>query len=287
MVQLPKEIMEWFKKWSVKIRRSSAYYPQSNGRAEAGVKSMKRLLSGNVGSKGSIHTDRVAEALLQYRNTPLRGNKRSPAQLALGREIRDTIPLQQTRYKINAGWHHDLRERERCMSKTNDEMIKKSCNNKVLRELVSGDEVLCQNERTKKWDRSGIVVEQKGFRQYVIKIDGSGRISLRNRKHLQKVVHGNEPTVQVPINNNQDIVQDQEEPSTSNTPNRTPVREHVVTRQEIGEDLDSDQSNQPSDPKGVRDHYPQPHVLRRSVRSTRNAKLLRFADQYDKYYLKK
>ena len=63
---------EWLKKWGVKIRQSSAYYPQSNGRAEAGVKSLKRLLMSNTGTNGTINTDAVAHALLQYRNTPLR-----------------------------------------------------------------------------------------------------------------------------------------------------------------------------------------------------------------------
>jgi hypothetical protein len=38
------EITEWLESWGTKVRKSSAYYPQSNGRAEAGVKSLKRLL---------------------------------------------------------------------------------------------------------------------------------------------------------------------------------------------------------------------------------------------------
>ena len=63
----------------VEVRSSSAYFPQSNGRAEAGVKSMKRLLMGNLGPKGYIDNDRVAKALLQYRNTPFRVGSASPA----------------------------------------------------------------------------------------------------------------------------------------------------------------------------------------------------------------
>ena len=90
------EIKEWLKRWGTTIRKSSAYYPQSNGRAEAGVKSLKRLLVENTGVKGSIHTDGVAQALLQYRNTPLRDIDKSPAELALGRELRVTLsPYQQ------------------------------------------------------------------------------------------------------------------------------------------------------------------------------------------------
>ena len=37
----------------------------------------------------------------------------------------------------------------------------------------------------KAWNRSGIVVERKGFGQYQVKLDGSGRLSLRTRAHLK------------------------------------------------------------------------------------------------------
>ena len=54
---------------------------------------MKHLLKGNTGRKGAIDTDKVAQDLLQYRNTPLRGINKSPAELALGRSLRDTASL--------------------------------------------------------------------------------------------------------------------------------------------------------------------------------------------------
>ena len=191
------EIVDWLKSWKVNVRLSSAYYPQSNGRAEVGVKSMKRLLKGNLGRAGSIKTDGVAEALLQYRNTPLRGVDKSPAELALGRILRDTIPIQQARYKVDPQWYHNLRKRERSMAKSNKIMSLKHDNKKPLKELYVGDMVLCQNTRSLKWDRSGVIVEVGKFRQYSVKLDGSGRISLRNRKHLQKIVVTNEPPVNV------------------------------------------------------------------------------------------
>ena len=36
-------------------RQSSAYYPKSNGRVEAAVKTMKRVICGNTGRQGSIN----------------------------------------------------------------------------------------------------------------------------------------------------------------------------------------------------------------------------------------
>ena len=37
-----------------------------------------------------------------------------------------------------------------------------------------------------KWDKTGVVVEVKQHDQYVIRVDGSGRVTLRNRKFLRK-----------------------------------------------------------------------------------------------------
>ena len=183
------EITNWLSSWGVTHTRvSSAYYPQSNGRAEISVKSLKRLLEGNTGPRGSISNDNVAKALMQLRNTPHRDGSGSPAELALGRCIRDTLPLPQHRYKINPNWARSLHEREIYMQKQSQHIKQKYDEKaKTLKPLVVGDSVLSQNVRTKKWDKSGVIMEIKGFRQYLVKMDGSGRLSLRNRRHLQKV----------------------------------------------------------------------------------------------------
>ena len=74
----------WLANWGTDVHQSSAYYLQSNGRAEAAVKSLKRLLRGNTVRNGNINTDGVARALLQYRNIPLQGVNKSAAELAVG-----------------------------------------------------------------------------------------------------------------------------------------------------------------------------------------------------------
>ena len=83
---------EFLKSWS-EHRLSSAYNPQSNGRAEVTVKTMKRLLSNNVGTDGSLNSDTVTRAMLQLRNTPEGDSGLSPVQILLGRTLRDTLPL--------------------------------------------------------------------------------------------------------------------------------------------------------------------------------------------------
>ena len=57
------------KVWGIKHRQSSAYNPQSNGRAEVGVKSMKRLLMKSTDADGNLDTDAVMRGMLQICNT--------------------------------------------------------------------------------------------------------------------------------------------------------------------------------------------------------------------------
>ena len=60
---------------------------------------------------------------------------------------------------------------------------------RVLPPLAIGNCVRMQNlvgPYPTKWDRTGIVVEVRQFDQYVVRVDGSGRVTLRNRKHLRQ-----------------------------------------------------------------------------------------------------
>lgn len=55
--------------------------------------------------------------------------------------------------------------------------------------LTVGDTVHIQNQiglYPRKWDKSGVVVEVRQFDQYLVRVDGSGRLTLRNRKFLRK-----------------------------------------------------------------------------------------------------
>ena len=69
---------------------------------------------------------------------------------------------------------------------------------KQLKPLQVGDLVRIQNQfrpHPLKWDRTGVIVEVKQHDQYVVKIDGSSRSTLRNRKFLRRYerspVHNN------------------------------------------------------------------------------------------------
>ncbi len=179
------EMQDFFRRWGVRVRVSSAHYPQSNGRAEAAVKSAKRMLRLNIGPTGSLDTDKLSAALLQYHNTPLRGADSSPAQLATGRHLRDGVPTARCNYKVDQHWRRALRRRELAMARSGDERVERQGPVRTLEPLSPGSRVWVQNQMTKVWDRSGVVAEALPHRQYTVRLDGSGRLSLRNRRHLR------------------------------------------------------------------------------------------------------
>lgn len=178
------EMATFFRRWGVSVRISSAHYPQSNGRAEAAVKTAKRIIRANTGGGGSLDSDKTSIAILQYLNTPLREIGKSPAQLATGRRLRDGVPTARQHYKVDRHWRQTLRKRELQMAKMQKDLENvDTC--RRLPPLQTGARVRVQDQASKRWDRTGIITETLPHRQYTVKLDGSGRLSLRNRKHLK------------------------------------------------------------------------------------------------------
>jgi hypothetical protein len=92
------ELNNFLKTCGVEKRLSSAYYPQSNGRAEAAVKTMKRILTTNIPPSGSLDTDEVAKALLLHRNTPLKTSVYHLQNCCLHKNVIYRVPLIKTLY---------------------------------------------------------------------------------------------------------------------------------------------------------------------------------------------
>ena len=176
--------------WKVKHRITSVANPHANCRAEVAVKTVKRMLMDNTGPNGSLNTDKFQRAMLTYRNTIDPATKASPALIIFGRPIRDAIPIPLGRYCPHSTWRELLEYREKALAQRHcREHEKWSEHTHLLTPLRVGDNVYIQNlvgNHKKKWERTGVVVEVKQFHQYVVKVDGSGRVTLRNRQHLRK-----------------------------------------------------------------------------------------------------
>lgn len=175
------------KEWDIRKRQSSAYYAQSNGRAEAAVKSIKRLLLGNIDScTGKIDTGDAARAILTHRNTPASDTGLSPAMALFGRPIRDHLP-QAFSQPLSMEWQRIADARDAALAKRH---IMHSTG-RDLKPLGVGDSVQIQSQtgsRPTKWLNTGIIAEVLPNRQYKVVTDGSRRVALRNRKHLKKIL---------------------------------------------------------------------------------------------------
>ena len=195
----------FLKAWRVNQRFSSVAFPHANTRAEVGVKTVKRMLIDNTDSKGSLDTDAFQRAMLQYRNTPDRDTGLSPAMVLFGRPIRDFIPIHPGKYRPHPTWRETLQSREEALRNRHMKDSERLSEHTVtLPPLKVGDYVRIQNQvgpHPTKWDKTGIVIEVRQFHQYVIRVDGSGRVTLRNRRFLRRytpVVERN-PVVSLPL----------------------------------------------------------------------------------------
>ena len=176
--------------WGVSHRLTSVANPHGNCRAELAVKTVKRMLMDNTSPNGSLDVDKFQRAMLIYRNSVDPETKASPALIVFGRPIRDPIPIPMGRYCPHTTWRETLVHREHALAKRHSrEHEKWQEHTRVLPALRVGDHVYIQNmvgNHPKRWERTGTVVEVRQYHQYVIKVDGSGRLTLRNRQHLRK-----------------------------------------------------------------------------------------------------
>ena len=132
--------------------------------------------------------------MLQLRNTPDPDCKLSPAQIIFGRPLRDSLSFVNRLEKYSnphvlLTWRQAWKAKEEAprsrITRTTESLRDHS---RPFHPLAPGDRVFIQNQQGNnptKWDRSGIVVESLGNDQYKIKVDGSGRLTLRNRRFLR------------------------------------------------------------------------------------------------------
>ena len=189
------EFLDMAARYGIAHRKSSAYNPHANARAEIGVKTIKRMVEKKMRG-GDIEGDHFTRAILTYRNTRHAETGISPAEAVFGRQTRGFLPFHRTK---NAGeimkqaeyWKEKMEKRELALEKISErEEERWSRQTKPLHQLESGDNVAVQNgcgNEPKRWDKRGTIINYKGNDQYLVKVDGSGRLTSRNRKHLKRL----------------------------------------------------------------------------------------------------
>ena len=191
----------FLKNWSVHHRLSSVAFPHSNCRAELAVKQVKRIITSNISPSGSLDVDSFHRAILSYRNTIDPVTKFSPALAVFGRQMRDGLPVLPGKYNPHITWRELLEHREKAMAQRHVAHHEAwSEHTKKLPALPVGSKVFIQNQvgnNPRRWERTGTVMEVKDYDQYNVKVDGTGRLTLRNRRFLRSF----SPIVRTPPTN--------------------------------------------------------------------------------------
>ena len=183
------EMTDFCRRWGVQQRISSSYFPTSNKRAEVGVKSSKRLIQDNIKPNGDLDTEKFSRALLIHRNTPDPSTNMSPAMIVFGRQLRDHIPAPIGDFHPRKEWQELHRKREEAFCHRHVKLMEdKSRHTSKLKQLSPQDKVYIQDQKgrtPRRWNRTGVVLELLPHNSVLVKVDGSGKITKRNRQFLR------------------------------------------------------------------------------------------------------
>ena len=189
--------------WGVHHRLLLGAFPHSNCRAEVGVKIVKRITTDHTDASGAMDTDAIQVAALQYRNNPDPDTKLSPAMCVFGCPIRDFIPILPGRYQPHDTWKETLAALEEALwNRHMRDAERWTAHTQCLPPQSVGDFVRLQNQigpHPIKWDKAGRVLEVRQFDQYVVKVNGSDMMTLRNRKFLRKYTPAGHPSARQTI----------------------------------------------------------------------------------------
>ncbi len=143
---------------------------------------MKKLIKGSINPSGVLDMDRLLEAILLFRNTPLHDG-RMPSVMVYGHPVKDALPAHRRYFERN--WVDEIEKMEK-NSVREQEKIEKRYNQHArdLPELRRGAPVAVRDE-FRRWTRAGTIVEVMKNRDYLVKLN-SGRVIRRNRRLIRR-----------------------------------------------------------------------------------------------------
>lgn len=164
---------EFCKENAITHELTAPYNSQSNGLAEAAVKSIKFLLQ-----KCQMENSPFPIAFSEWKRMP-RADGYSPADMFFGRHIRGLLPMLP---QLAVDLQDAHARREDTLQCNRDR-----AGGHDLPPLQVGDRVRVQNHVSGQWDATGTVVSLRdNGRSYVVDIDNA-RSSIRNRRHLRPI----------------------------------------------------------------------------------------------------
>ena len=171
------DFKDFVSNWQLEHKMSSPHFHQSNGKVEAAVAIVKKIMM-----RSSAAGQDWRKGLLAYNDTPQRKlGGATPGQLFLSRRLRTGLPTPKELLRPTTSWHF----RALSARRTAIEQMKRNHDkgSRELRPIRAGAAVRIRPTKLgeHEWQR-GKVVRKLGNRSYVIQT-GHGEIT-RNRKHL-------------------------------------------------------------------------------------------------------
>ena len=162
-------------------------------------------------SSGGEKNDDKHLALLDYRTTPLPDTDLSPAQLLMGRRLRNKLPMMESLLQPAS---NNQQEISRYLEKTNESQKKYHDRHASMdmKELQPGTNVRMQPwTNAKVWKPATVVKHPHTLRSYVVQVE-DGRKYRRNRRHLQVCPAPGHDSLngELPLGVDKTVVQDKE-----------------------------------------------------------------------------
>ena len=169
------EFREFSRDYNFNHITSSPHFPQSNGQAERGVKTVKKLIK---------EAKDPFLALLSYRATPLPWCNLSPAELLMGRAIRSNIPQLEKTFHPKWPYLHKFRQDNDRFKKRQKSDFDRRHWTRPLTEIPNNTEVLVHiNDHSTPGRVTG---PANTPRSYLVETQGGQQIR-RNRSHLTPI----------------------------------------------------------------------------------------------------
>ena len=116
----------------------------------------------------------------------------SPAQIIFGRQMKDFIPVLAGKYRPSQEWGFVQEDRDRALARRLQvDGSRLERNTRQLKEIPVGTAVSIQNQTGRhptKWNKTGIVIENQPFNKVLVRVDGSRRVTTRNRRFVRVIL---------------------------------------------------------------------------------------------------